>query len=138
MILRAAHWRDVAPGDWPFTNFSPKEMADRRSGDLAICLDFMEWLARLRGEYGKPIRVTSGYRTPQHQRELTGRDTGAHVDGQAVDIAVSGYDAEQLERLAIAHGALGRGIFQAGPHAGRYLHLDRWDKREGVPIMWSY
>lgn len=137
MILRTNHWQDVDPNDWPFTHFSPKEMADRHSGELVICLEFMDWLARLRGDYGKPMRVNSAYRTRQHQRKLTGRDTGAHVDGQAVDVAVSGADAYELAKLAMERGAMGVGVFQAGPHAGRYLHIDLWEKRD-VPVMWSY
>lgn len=58
----------------------------------------------------------------------------------AVDVLVSGEDAEQLERVAVGQGVLGRGIFQAGPHTGRYLHFDMWTKAPDGrrPRLWSY
>ena len=127
----------MAANAWRWPSFTPLEMADNHSGELLLVPSFMDWLQGLRDAYGKPIRVTSGYRTRQHQRKLTGRDTGAHVDGQAVDVAVSGPDAFDLVKLAMEAGAMGVGVFQAGPHAGRYLHLDYWDKRE-TQVLWSY
>lgn len=40
----------------------------------------------LREAYGKPIIVTSGYRSEQLNRMLGGAKTSQHVKGQAVDI----------------------------------------------------
>ena len=133
---------EVRPSDWPWEHFSPREMADRETGELLVSPAFMDWLAVLRAMHGKPMVVSSGYRTPLHQFTRTGRRTGAHVDGMAIDVLCSGQDAERLERLAVGLGVLGRGIQQSSsiPHRKRYLHLDMWTKApDGLrPRVWSY
>lgn len=42
----------------------------------------------LRERYGKPIRVTSGYRSEELNRSLKGFKTSHHLKGQAADITV--------------------------------------------------
>lgn len=42
----------------------------------------------LRERYGKPIRVTSGYRSEELNRSLKGSKTSHHLKGQAADITV--------------------------------------------------
>ena len=133
---------DDFPRDlWRWPNFTPEEMADNRSGDLLIVPAFMDWLQVVRYQYGRPMHITSGYRTPQHQQLLPGgRITGAHVDGMAVDVKVYGSHALELIKVACANDVMGLGVSQSGNHRSRYLHLDMWDKASaGVrPGMWSY
>lgn len=143
MIASAAwfpHWNSVPAGEWRWRHFKPREMADRDSGSLVLIPAFMDWLESVRQAYDRPMIITSGCRTPLNQFALTGRRTGAHVDGMAVDVLVNGEGAELLERVAIDMGVLGRGVMQAGPHHKRYLHLDLWTKApEGMrPRLWSY
>ena len=94
----------------------------------------MDKLESIRIEYGLPMRVTSGYRSPEYNSKVshTGR-TGPHTTGMAVDIAVSGKDAHRLLCVALAHGITGVGVSQNG--AGRFLHFDT--ARE-TPAIWSY
>ncbi|MGI9499414.1 MAG: D-Ala-D-Ala carboxypeptidase family metallohydrolase [Geminicoccaceae bacterium] len=131
---------EVEPHEWPWRHFLPVEMADRTTGELVVAQDFMDWLEAIRLAYGKPIVLNSGYRTPLHQWELTGRYTGAHVDGMAGDVRVWGEDAHMLLRVAYGHGVLGVGVSQIGPVEKRYVHLDRWTKApEGLrPRLWNY
>ncbi len=131
---------EVSPSDWPWRFFSPAEMADRESGELLIVPDFMDWLMEVRQAFGKPMIVTSGYRAPLHQWQISGRRTGAHVDGMAVDVKVAGEDAHMLLRVVYGHGVLGVGVSQLGPIEKRYLHLDRWLKAPpGLrPRPWNY
>lgn len=42
----------------------------------------------LRERYGKPIKVTSGYRSEELNRSLKGAKTSHHLKGQAADITV--------------------------------------------------
>ena len=133
-------WRDFPSGDWRWRHFSPREMADRETGELVVVPHFLDWLETVRETFGQPMMITSAYRTEQSQFYATGRRTGAHVDGMAVDVLCSGADAERLERVAIQRGVLGRGVMQKGPHHKRYLHLDLWTKAPpGIrPRLWSY
>ena len=65
-----------------------------------------EWLEVLRKKYNEkygvgeePIRINSGYRSPQLNRAIHGNVNSNHMTGCAVDIRVSGM--EQLLRYAV-------------------------------------
>jgi len=95
---------------------------------------FIDKLNILRESYGKPLRVTSGYRCPAHPVEAKKESSGAHTTGKAVDLAVQGADAYQLLNIALKMGFKGVGIQQKG--TGRFIHLDDWDVNR--PTIWSY
>ena len=64
------------------------------------------WLEELRKRYNakygvgeEPIRITSGYRSPQLNRKIGGAATSNHLTGCAVDIRVAGM--EQALRYAV-------------------------------------
>lgn len=135
------HHSEVSDQEWPWPNFTPKEMADRKSGELLIDPNFMNWLQTVREEYALPMHITSGYRTPEHQQLLPGgRISGAHVDAMAVDVKVYGWHAHKLISVACDLGAFGIGVHQHGNYRNRYLHLDRWTKspENTRPMLWSY
>ena len=56
------------------------------------------WLEVLRERSGGPIRINSGYRSPQLNKKIGGVPTSNHLTGCAVDIRVK--DMEQLIRYA--------------------------------------
>ena len=56
------------------------------------------WLEELRKRSGTPIRINSGYRSPQLNRKIGGAPTSNHLTGCAVDIKVAGI--EQALRYA--------------------------------------
>ena len=56
------------------------------------------WLEVLRERSGGPIRINSGYRSPQLNRKIGGAPTSNHLTGCACDIKVSGM--EQALRYA--------------------------------------
>lgn len=126
--------------DWPWANFSQEEMRCRETGELRIDPDFMDRLQRLRVRFGKPMRVTSGFRSPYHSLERGKEHRGAHTYGCAVDVAVIGADAYRLVQLALEAGFNGIGVSQ---RAGvpRFVHLDTLPG--GMPFLprpaiWSY
>lgn len=53
----------------------------------------------LREAYGKPIRVTSGYRSPKLNRAVGGGASSQHVKGQAADICTTGDTPEENKQL---------------------------------------
>ena len=95
--------------------------------------EFMERLQRLRLEFGKPMRITSGYRCPSHPIEAKKTAPGPHSTGLACDVGVQGADAHQLLGLALAQGFKGIGVQQKGE--GRFLHLDLMTEQGR---LWSY
>lgn len=102
--------------------------------------DFMQKVEALRVLYGKPLKVTSAYRCPDHNARVssTGR-TGPHTTGRAIDFAVERADAIRLIALALSMTTFtGLGVNQKGQ--GRFVHLDDLPNKEGQPrpTVWSY
>ena len=122
--------------DWTkYPNFKAAEFNCSHCGKNEMKPDFMTKLQALRTTYGKPMRVTSGYRCPQHPIEAKKAAPGAHASGCAVDIGVEGADAHRLLTLAMAAEFTGVGVQQKG--TGRFLHLDTLTSR-GTSTVWSY
>jgi len=122
--------------DWTkVPNFKAAEFNCSHCGKNEMKPDFMAKLQALRTTYGKPMRVTSGYRCPQHPIEAKKTAPGAHASGCAVDIGVEGADAHRLLTLAMAAGFTGVGVQQKG--TGRFLHLDTLTAGTR-PTVWSY
>lgn len=108
---------------------------------------FIDKLDMLRDVYGKPLRVTSGYRTPAYNKLVsTTGESGPHTTGRAVDFGVSRLAALELievvgylNRLGLASPEkrrvfTGIGIHQRG--SARFIHLD--DLALGRPTTWTY
>lgn len=122
--------------DWDaYQNFKADEFNCSHCGKNEMKADFMLKLQTLRSVYGKPMRVTSGYRCPEHPIEAKKAQPGAHASGCAVDIGVEGAEAHQLLKLAFAAGFTGVGVQQKG--AGRFIHLDTLTGATR-PRVWSY
>ncbi|MDR1133313.1 MAG: hypothetical protein LBL05_04075 [Synergistaceae bacterium] len=49
------------------------------------------YIDTLRAAYGRPIRVTSGWRCARHNAAVGGVDTSYHLIGRAVDISVENF-----------------------------------------------
>ena len=122
--------------DYP--NFSKSEFDCKHSGFNQMKPDFMYKLQKLREAYGKPMRITSGYRHKTHPIEAKKSKVGAHATGQAADIGVDRGDAYELLKLALELGFTGIGIQQKG--SGRFIHLDTLEPSADFirPTIWSY
>jgi zinc D-Ala-D-Ala carboxypeptidase len=122
--------------DWnKYPNFSAKEFDCSHCGKNEMRADFMERLQALRNAYGKPMRITSGYRCPEHPIEAKKAKPGSHASGCACDVGVEGQDAYQLLKLAFQLGFTGIGVQQKG--SGRFIHLDTLEQPPR-PNAWSY
>ena len=100
--------------------------------------DFINKLNKLREEFGKPLIINSGYRSPEHPIEYVKQSPGAHASGKACDISVSRADALKLLELALKLGFTGYGLNQKG--SSRYIHLDTLEnsKERPRPSIWTY
>lgn len=70
-------------------HFKIAELVCKHCGEGAgfIAPALMAALERVRVRYGKPMRVTSGYRCAYHNAEIGGAKYSAHKEGKAADIA---------------------------------------------------
>lgn len=125
-IIRADHWSEINPNDWPAENFPPEEFACRGpTGAVLADVDFLIWLQRVRWAYGKAMPLTRGYSTPEHNATIPGASpTSFHMKGQAVDVAIgAGPDAAKLISILGAHKAHGVCMRLHGDRP--YVHIDR-------------
>jgi uncharacterized protein YcbK (DUF882 family) len=97
--------------------------------------EFLSKLQALRMAYGAPMRITSGYRCPEHPIEAKKIKPGAHSSGCACDVAVDGQQAHKLLKLAFELGFTGIGVNQKT--SGRFIHLDTLTEAPR-PNVWSY
>jgi uncharacterized protein YcbK (DUF882 family) len=118
-----------------YPNFSEKEFECSHTGDCKMDAGFMHKLQALRTAYGKPMRITSGYRSPYHPIEAKKSKPGAHASGHAADIGCSGQEAYAILKLAFEMGFTGIGVSQKG--SARFVHVDDLEKPPR-PNVWSY
>lgn len=50
----------------------------------------------IRNHFGKPIKINSGYRSPEHNKSIGGVSNSQHVKGKAADFVISGYTPQQI------------------------------------------
>ena len=73
-------------------NFSLKEMTNTVAKDEVklvlspAVVEHAQMMQELRDWYGKPLEVSSWYRTPAFNRLVGGASNSAHLDGRATDI----------------------------------------------------
>lgn len=80
-------------GKW----FKVKEFACK-DGSPIVFIDEYLWttLSILRTKIGKPVIITSGYRTPEWNKKCNGAKYSYHMRGMAADIRVDGMSAKEL------------------------------------------
>jgi uncharacterized protein YcbK (DUF882 family) len=59
----------------------------------------IEKLEIVRSKFGKPINVNSGYRCPDHNKAIGGKDNSSHVTGLAADISPVVVTLDSLDEL---------------------------------------
>lgn len=121
MTVKAyAHFSQWPEDQWPWPDFSPRELASKREGALKLDTAAMDRLQRLRDSLGKPILITSAYRSPAHNRAVGGARNSYHMDGMAFDVRMDNHDPVAFERAARAVGFTGFGHYV---HNG-FMHID--------------
>lgn len=80
-------------------------------------------LQPLRDRYGKPINVTSGYRSPRLNKAIGGSSTSQHCFGQAVDFTVPKEDYKEVFEI-LKSMEFDQLIWEFGnDHAPQWIHV---------------
>lgn len=121
------------------TNFSLDEFASADgtapSGEVLKNLtELAKNLEVLRKHIGQPIRITSGFRSKEHNKKIGGALNSYHVLGMAADIQVAKMTPEQVAKaveLLISEGKMkqgGVGIYKTWLHYDHRGTKARWKK----------
>lgn len=117
---------------WP--NFSAEELACQCGcGKADMDPAFMDRLQAIRTAYGKPMRITSGFRCEAHNAALGGGPE--HPMGKAVDVGCENPDARELVGAAVAEGMPRIGVSQRGGRP-RFIHIG--GSHDLPTAIWSY
>ena len=85
-----------------------------RDGTDAVLIDeeLVIVLQCIREHFGKPLHITSGYRTAAHNTTVGGSKSSQHLLGRAADLWVEGTTVEAVaayaESLLVNRGGIGR------------------------------
>ena len=109
-------------------NFSKHEFTCRCCGRIEINPRLVDALQELRDLAGLPVRVTSGYRCPEHNRGIGGATRSQHLLGTAADIVVRGMTPAEMYRLAEDIEAFHNGGIGVYPDKG-FIHVNVRDRR---------
>ncbi len=93
-------------------------------------------IAALEGRFGRKVVVSSGYRDPQHNASVGGKDDSYHMKCMAADIFIPGVDKRRLIAAAYRERLIG-GL---GCYPGRtFIHIDVRDRPRGwsLPVTFS-
>ncbi len=119
-------------------NFSIEELNKHKFDMPDEVLDNLKMLAVqleiIRAHFNAPVRINSGYRNLEYNRNIGSKDTSQHVLGTAADIVVSGVSpddvADAIEFL------INSGMLKEGG-VGRYNTFTHYDIR-GSRARWNY
>ncbi|THB70844.1 MAG: peptidase M15, partial [Desulfovibrio sp.] len=76
--MNTSWWRNV-------THFTAKEFACPETGEALVSCDLVVMLDKARTFTATPFTITSGYRSPAHNRKVGGVPGSAHTKGLAAD-----------------------------------------------------
>ena len=114
-------------------DFKVRELRCRDGSDTVMVDETLTVVLQcIREHFGKPVTITSGYRTAAHNAAVGGAKSSQHLLGRAADIRVQGVSVEDVaayaESLMPDWGGVGRYPAKAGRATG-WVHVDtRADK----------
>jgi zinc D-Ala-D-Ala carboxypeptidase len=114
------HFSKVDMKDWRWPSFSPREIACKGTGRLVVDDRALDKLQALRDRLGKPLILTSAYRSPEHNKRVGGAKNSRHMQGDAFDVRMENHDPQSFEAAARAVGFTGFGYY---PKSG-FMHVD--------------
>jgi uncharacterized protein YcbK (DUF882 family) len=112
--------------------FNSKCGRDIPNNVLPNILQLAKNLQVLRDAIGKSISITSGYRSPQHNKKIGGAKDSQHVKGMAADIKVSGMTPKEV--ALVIEGLIEQGKMKQGG-IGIYPSWVHYDVR-GTKARW--
>ena len=109
-------------------NFRVREFACKDGSDpIFVDDELVALLQKIRQHFGKPLTITSGYRTPGHNKACGGAAYSQHLYGRAADFKIAGIAPDVVAAYAETLLPNRGGIGVYPPKAGRpngWVHID--------------
>ena len=122
-----------------YPNFTESEFICSETGERAMQFSFIAVLQKIRQIYGRPMIISSGYRSILHSSEKDKDVAGEHSLGLAADILCNGRDALALIHIAQDIAVRRIGVNQKGDLNARFVHLGIGDRFGLFPqAIWTY
>lgn len=138
-MIFASRWFNVSEFACHDGTGYPDTWVDRLN---ALCTQ----LDSIRGIWGGPLRVVSGYRTLAWNTKVGGKHASQHMEGRAADIAPMVANSMMSACVADLHGRIMRAIAAGnlpllggvGYYPGRWVHVDiRAKPGDGHLAQWQ-
>lgn len=124
-----SHFSQVPESEWPWKSFSPREIASKGEGEILINHEALDKLQKLRDLLGRPVILTSAYRSKAHNTRVGGAKNSYHLQGKAFDVRMENQDPAAFEAAARKVGFTGFGFY---PKSG-FMHIDTGPARTWGP-----
>lgn len=105
---------------------------DSPGSGVKMNLSFVQRLDQLRSICNFPFKITSGYRTKEHNIKVGGEKDSAHLEGYAADIVINSSSA----RFKIINEAIKLGFNRIGI-GDTFIHLDI-SPMSIKDVIWTY
>lgn len=115
-----------------YFEYSEFDSPDQKGSYKHMDVEFLNKLAQARKIAAVGFKITSGYRSPEHNEKVGGVPNSSHTLGHAVDI----YAPTSRQKYIIINALLQAGFDRIGI-AKNFIHVDD-DPSKNEEVIWTY
>ena len=115
-----------------YFEYSEFDSPDQKGSYKHMDVEFLNKLAQARKIAAVGFKITSGYRSPEHNAKVGGVPNSSHTLGHAVDI----YAPTSRQKYIIINALLQAGFDRIGV-AKNFIHVDD-DPSKNEEVIWTY
>ena len=106
-------------------NFKLYEFASPDTHEVKIDSGILHKIQKIREHFGKPVIITSGYRTVRYNKKVRGAANSYHLKGMAIDWYIKGIPIGELAKVAEQYRFTGIGQYRVK----HFIHTDIREKK---------
>ena len=115
-----------------YFEYSEFDSPDQKGSYKHMDVEFLNKLAQARKIAAVGFKITSGYRSPEHNEKVGGVPNSSHTLGHACDI----YAPTSRQKYIIINALLQAGFDRIGV-AKNFIHVDD-DPSKNEDVIWTY
>ena len=115
-----------------YFNFHEFDSPDKPGSGHNMEEEFLELIDCAREEAEIPFKITSGFRTTEHNKSVGGVENSSHIKGCAADISCT----SSSQRSIMVRALVNVGFTRLGI-AKSFIHVDN-DLMKTHPVIWTY